>query len=185
MCVSVISFSLLFFLVCLTEIPRFLYLDRRIMKFMILHTIKSIFQSLHQPRWEIQSILEGKLGNWYHYLSSLLWSLSRLGSQIIVARDVSDLTSRGQWYGFCLTSGQQPYDPCGQAPYWALFCFSMPVASKLWCSLRSTTESTRKASRQAGIQSGNWSETAALIASFGLYLIFVMKETKRNRKRRH
>lgn len=95
MCVSVISFSLLFFSSSDRNSEIFhLYLERRIIKFMILHTIKSIFQSLHQPRWEIQSILEGKLGNWYHYLSSLLWSLSRLASQIIVARDVSDLTSR-------------------------------------------------------------------------------------------
>lgn len=90
------SIPLSLFLVCLTEMQRFstyifvyVYLERRIIKCMILHSIKSIFQSLHQPRWAIQSILEGKQGNWYHYLSSLLWSL-----QFIVARDVSDLTSR-------------------------------------------------------------------------------------------
>lgn len=150
---------------------------------MILHAVKSIFQSLRQPRWEIQSIPEGKWANWYHYLSSLLWSLSRLVSQIIVARDVADLTSRvsdmaSAWpldSNLMTPVARLPSGPCSVSA-----CMSPPGCDAAYAprqSLREKPAGRQGANREIDLRQLQW------LHLFGLYLTFVMKETKRNRKR--
>lgn len=128
----------------------FVYSERRLIRFVVLHSIKSIFQSLHQPRWEIVNYAGG-IGNWYHYLSSLLWGLSRLVSQIIATEDVFQIWPPGSaiwllldlWTATSMTPvARLPIGPCSVST-----CLSPPSCDAAYAQRQSLRE---KASRQAG-----------------------------------